>query len=336
MEDIKKIIDMAVACATGNIPTEFSAEDVESTLREELSAFNDIKYLRKNKADLFEIIEQVADIVVPNKVLAQFGSFAEIIRKSYGEKISFTLRTGKYRGKKFVTRAGDQGIYKTFGLDSRELTMSPRVFAGAARLEIQDFLLGRISMSELMDVLVETITEKLYIEVQTALKAAISAPERPAANLHSGSGFDAGEFDKLIATVRAYGDTVSIYCSYEFAAKNLQNTPAWATAFDTKTSTKDYEDVRDMGYVGKYKGCDVVILAQSFADDTNTTKLVDDEFAYIMPAGKEKPVKIALEGGSYVRDFEDAVGSLEVSIEQMFDVAIIAHNYWAIYRDTSL
>ena len=42
--------------------------------------------------------------------------------------------------------------------------MQPRVYAGATRLEIEDFLLGRISMAELLDVLTEALGEKLYIE----------------------------------------------------------------------------------------------------------------------------------------------------------------------------
>ena len=167
MDNMKDIIDLAVATVTKeNIPSEFTAADLENSLREQLSAFQDYKYLRKHAADLYEIIEEVANIVIPRKVLEQFGGFAEIRRKGYGEKISFTVRTGKYRGKKFVTKAGDQGIYKTFTLDNKELVMQPRVYAGATRLEIEDFLLGRISMSELLDVLTEALEEKLYIEIQ--------------------------------------------------------------------------------------------------------------------------------------------------------------------------
>ena len=333
--NIKQIIDMAVATATNNIPTEFSAADVEATLREQLSAFNDVKYLRKNKAVLFEIIEAVADIVVPNKVLEQFSQFADVQRKNYGEKISFTVRTGKFRGKKFVTRAGDKGIYKTFSLDSKDIVMSPRVHAGAARLEIQDFLLGRITMAELMDVLVEALSEVINKEIQAALQASFNAPERPAANKHTAAGFVMDKFDALINTVFAYGDSVTIYAPRAFA-QNLYNLPGWAGSANPATALQDYNDYREMGYVGRYKGADVVILKQSFADDANAEELVSNQFAYIMPMGKEKPVKIALEGGTYVREYEDAVGSMEVSIEQMMDVAVIAHNFWAIYQDTSL
>ena len=332
MDNMKDIIDLAVATVTKeNIPSEFTAADLENSLREQLSAFQDYKYLRKHAADLYEIIEEVANIVIPRKVLEQFGGFAEIRRKGYGEKISFTVRTGKYRGKKFVTKAGDQGIYKTFTLDNKELVMQPRVYAGATRLEIEDFLLGRISMSELLDVLTEALGEKLYIEIQKALIASFNAPDRPAANKYTGNGLIMDQFDKLINTVRAYGDSVNIYCTFAFASK-LYNNPGWTT----KISDRDVEDIRNQGYVGTYKGCNVIILNQSFTDDTNTETIVNDAYAYIMPVGAEKPVKIAFEGPTFVRNFTDAVLSQEISLEQMFDVAVLSHNYWAIYKDTSL
>lgn len=336
MENVKDIVDLAVATVTKeNIPSEFTAADLENSLREQLSAFQDYKYLRKHAADLYEIIEEVANIVIPRKVLEQFGGFAEIRRKGYGEKISFTVRTGKYRGKKFVTKAGDQGIYKTFTLDNKELVMQPRVYAGATRLEIEDFLLGRISMSELLDVLTEALEEKLYIEIQKALIASFNAPDRPVANKYKGAGLIMDEFDKLINTVRAYGDSVNIYCTFAFASK-LYNNPGWATVTNPNLSGRDVEDIRNQGYVGTYKGCNVIILNQSFTDDTNTETIVNDAYAYIMPAGAEKPVKIAFEGPTFVRNFTDAVLSQEISLEQMFDVAVLSHNYWAIYKDTSL
>ena len=336
MDNVKDIIDLAIATVTKeNIPSEFTAADLEDSLREQLSAFQDYKYLRKHAADLYEIIEEVANVVIPRKVLEQFGGFADIRRKGYGEKISFTVRTGKYRGKKFVTKAGDQGIYKTFTLDNRELVMQPRVYAGATRLEIEDFLLGRISMAELLDVLTEALGEKLYVEIEKALVASFNAPERPAANKYSGNGLIIEEFDKLINTVRAYGDSVNIYCTFAFASK-LYNAPGWASAVSPKISTRDLEDIRNQGYVGMYKGYNVIILNQSFTDDTNTETLIDDSYAYIMPVGAEKPVKIAFEGPTFVRNFTDAVLSEEISLEQMFDVAVLSHNYWAIYRDESL
>lgn len=334
--ELSKLIELGIAAATKeNIPAEYSINDVNETLREELKAFNNYSYYRANKNVLFQLIEEIANVVVPKKVIAQFGSFAEVQHVNVGEKIVFKQRTGVSRGKRFVTVAGEYGTYRTFNVDARDITMSPRVYAGAAILELGDFLCGRVDMSELMDIIIEGLSDSIYKEVQGALKAAINAEDRPAANKATVAGFDAAELDKLINTVSAYGDSVTIYCTKAFAS-TLYNAPGWVGDANPMTALQDYNDVREMGYVGRYKGTNVVLLSQSFADEDNTEAIVDDQYAYIMPAGKEKPVKIGIEGGTLIDEQRLQDGSIEVQAQHMFDVAVVANNYWAIYRNTEL
>jgi len=331
--EINKLIELGIAAATGKIPAEYSAEDVNETLRNELKAFNNYSYYRANKLVLFQLIEEIANVVVPKRVIEEFGSFAEVQTVNPGEKIVFKQRTGVARGKRFVTVAGEYGTYRTFNVDTRDITMSPRVYAGAAILEIGDFLCGRVDMAELMDIILEGLSDSIYNEVQGALKAAIGATDRPAANKAIVAGFNNAELDKLINTVSAYGDSVNIYCTKAFAA-TLYNVPGFVGT--PTTSLKDYDDIREKGYVGRYKGCNVILLSQSFVDETNTEKIVNDGYAYIMPAGKEKPVKIGIEGGTLIDERKLTDGGIEVSAQHMFDVAVVANNYWAIYRNTQL
>lgn len=331
--EISKLVELGIAAATGNIPAEYSASDVNETLRAELKAFNNYSYYRANKNVLFQLIEEIANVVVPKKVIAQFGSFAEVQSVNLGEKIVFKQRTGVARGKRFVTVAGEYGTYRTFNIDSRDITMSPRVHAGAAILEIGDFLAGRVDMSELMDIILEGLSDSIYTEVQGALQAAINASDRPAANKAVEDGFEAAAFDRIINTVAAYGDSVTIYCTRAFATR-LYNAPGWTST--PTSSLRDLEDIREMGYVGRYKGSNVVLLEQSFVDETNTEKTISDQYAYIMPAGKEKPVKIGIEGGTLIDEVRLADGSMEISAQHMFDVAVVANNYWGIYQDTTL
>ena len=333
--EISKLVELGIAAATGKIPAEYSASDVNETLREELKAFNSYSYYRANKNVLFQLIEEIANVVVPKKVIAQFGSFAEVQSVNPGEKIVFKQRTGVARGKRFVTVAGEYGTYRTFNVDTRDITMSPRVYAGAAILELGDFLCGRVDMAELMDIILEGLSDSIYKEVQGALVAAINAGDRPVANKASMTGFDATAFDNVLNTVAAYGDSVTIYCTRAFAS-TLFNQPGWAGNANPTTALADYDDVREMGYVGRYKGANIVLLEQSFEDETNTTKTVDDKYAFIMPAGKEKPVKIGIEGGTLIDEFRLQDGSVEVQAQHMFDVAVVANNYWGIVENTQL
>ena len=334
--EITKLVELGIAAATGKIPAEYSASDVNETLREELKAFNSYSYYRANKNVLFQLIEEIANVVVPKKVIAQFGSFAEVQSVNPGEKIVFKQRTGVARGKRFVTVAGEYGTYRTFNVDTRDITMSPRVYAGAAILELGDFLCGRVDMAELMEIILEGLSDSIYKEVQGALVASFDEAERNNNGTKATmAGFDSKAFDSVLNTVAAYGDSVTIYCTRAFASE-IFNQPGWAANMTIKTSSKDFEDVREMGYVGKYKGANIVLLEQSFEDETNSVKTVNDAYAFIMAAGKEKPVKIGIEGGTLIDEFRLQDGSVEVQAQHMFDVAVVANNYWGIVENSDL
>lgn len=333
--ELNKLIELGIAAATGKIPAEYSASDVNETLREELKAFNSYSYYRANKNVLFQLIEEIANVVVPKKVIAQFGSFAEVQSVNPGEKIVFKQRTGVARGKRFVTVAGEYGTYRTFNVDTRDITMSPRVYAGAAILELGDFLCGRVDMAELMEIILEGLSDSIYKEVQGALVASFGDIERENNGTKATmAGFDSKAFDSVLNTVAAYGDSVTIYCTRAFASE-IFNQPGWIGAAPT-SSLKDLDDVREMGYVGKYKGANIVLLEQSFEDETNSVKTVNDAYAFIMAAGKEKPVKIGIEGGTLIDEFRLQDGSVEVQAQHMFDVAVVANNYWGIVENSDL
>ena len=47
--EITKLVELGIAAATGKIPAEYSASDVNETLREELKAFNSILTTEQTK-----------------------------------------------------------------------------------------------------------------------------------------------------------------------------------------------------------------------------------------------------------------------------------------------
>ena len=42
------------------------------------------------------------------------------------------------------------------------------------------------------------------------------------------------------------------------------------------------------GYLANYKGHRVIVLPQSFEDETNSVKVIDPQYAWIIPTGAEK------------------------------------------------
>ena len=90
------------------------------------------------------------------------------------------------------------------------------------------------------------------------------------------------------------------------------------------------------GYIANYKGHNVIVLPQSFEDETNTIKVIDPSYAWIIPTGADKPVKIAFEGQTIVDEYTNADRSREMQVYKKVGVAAIITNNICVYRNTSL
>ena len=222
MATLKGLKDLAICAAQNKAPSDAPAEfqnasDVNATLRDELNALaSDFNSYRRNKYDIFEIIQTVADEIVPNKVIEIMGQFAEVKQVGHGVRVSFTQKVGKQRAKQFLTRVGVSGVYETFRLDTKTFDIYPKAIGGAAYIDFERFLCGDENIADYMDIIVEGLTDKVFEEVQAALQASVSAT-RPANTVYSNS-YNANELFKLCNVARAYGTGAVIFASPEFVA----------------------------------------------------------------------------------------------------------------------
>jgi hypothetical protein len=97
------------------------------------------------------------------------------------------------------------------------------------------------------------------------------------------------------------------------------------------------EDIWNNGYFATYKRHRVIVLPQSFEDATNAMKVLDPRYAYIIPTGAEKPVKVAFEGQTAVREHENADWSREIQTYKKLGVAVYNVNPGiCVYKNTTL
>lgn len=311
----------------------FTADQVNETLRTELNALAGTYALyRENKNTIFALIEETIDDVLPKKVMAQFATFAEVKQVAQGDKAIFVQKiteASRRRAKQFVTRVGLAGRYEVFKLEGREVEVQMSAIGGAAQIGFEEFLDGRVDFADLIAVITEAMDEWIYVEIQKALVASTS--NLPAANKAAVAGFVEATFDNLVAVAKAYGD-VTVYCTYDFAAKMLPAN-AWT---DGKMSSKMKDEYWENGRLTSYKNCNVVILDQSYEDETNAKKVIDPSYAFIIPSGAKKPVKIAFEGQTAVREAENEDWSREIQTYKKFGVATLITNDICVYRDTAL
>lgn len=318
----------AVAYSFGE--DKFSYSDLQETLRSELRELAGTYSLyRENKNTIFALMEQTIDDVLPKKVLEQYGQFAEIKTFAQGDRPVFTQRitmAAKRRAKQFVTKVGLAGIYEVFKLDGKSYEVPTSAFGGAAQIGFEEFLDGRVDFADVLDIVMEGLDECVYLEIERALKGAVESLQP--ANKTSQTSFVETEMDKLIQIADSYGQA-TIYCTYEFAATMV---PVEGWISDEMKNQK-----WNNGYLGNYKGHRVIVLPQSYEDETNSKKVIDPSYAWIIPTGgNDKPVKVAFEGDTIVRDYDNKDMSKEIQIYKKLGVAAIITNNICVYRNTSL
>jgi hypothetical protein len=307
----------------------FSYSELNETLRNEFKEIAGTYALyRENKNTVFSLMEEIIEDVLPARVLEQYGQFAEIKTFKQGDKPIFIQKitnASRRRAKQFIGKVGLAGLYEVFKLDGTSYEVTTNAIGGAAQIGFEEFLDGRVDFADVLDIVMEGLDACIYVEIEKQLRGAINNIQP--ANKSSQTSFIETEMDRLISVADSYGKS-TIYCTFEFAATIVPET-GWV-------SDEMRNNRWNNGYIANYKGHNVVILPQSYEDENNMVKVIDPANAYIIPVGAEKPVKIALEGGTIVDEYTNYDRSREVQIYKKIGVRAIFSNAICVYQNNSL
>lgn len=321
--------DAPVNYSLGDHNITMTYEAVQQTLREELNKLACDKYTYElNRPLIFKLIEQTASEVVPQNIISRYGQFAEVQRFKLGDRPIFSRdNMGTTRAKQFVTTVGAAGVYETFKLDKEYFEVKTGIHGGAVEISLYDFLTGRLDFGMMLQIIITGMDERIYREIAVALQRSIG--QLPSANKVAYNGFDQASFDSLLGTARVYGNP-TIYTSFEFATKIIPD-EKWA-------SDSMKQEIWNQGYLGSYRNSPVVVLPNSFEDETNTRKVIDPGYTWIIPTGVNgKPVKVAFEGGLNMRELDNrADWSRHIDVFQQVGVGVTLTNNICSYVDSSL
>lgn len=307
----------------------YSYNELQDTLRAEFKELAGTYALyRENKNTVFALLEQTIEDVLPQKVLEQYGQFAEIKTFNQGDKPIFTQKithASRRRAKQFIGKVGLAGLYEVFKLDGQSYEVTTNAIGGAAQIGFEEWLDGRVDFADVLDIVMEGLDGCIYVEIEKQLIGAVANVQ--SANIETDNAFVDTKMDKLLSIADSYGKA-AIYCTYEFAATMV---PAQGWISDELRNQR-----WNNGYIANYKGHQVIVLPQSYEDETNKIKVIDPSYAWIIPVGAEKPVKIAFEGQTIVDEYANYDRSREVQIYKKVGVRAIFSNAICVYRNTSL
>ncbi len=331
----KASLNPSVAYSFGG--EKLSAEALNKTFIKELNELGSTPQdFRENKNLIYTLMEVGLTEVLPKKVLQNYGQFADVRTFEQGTKPVYKVRiseASRKRAKQFVTRVGLAGRYEVFKLDGTVIEVPTSAYGGASRIEWEELLDGRMTMNDYYSIVLEGMDEAVYREIAKALVAMVA--NLPGANRKTTqTTFVEADMDKLLQIADAYGQA-TIYCTFEFAATMIPNNTGTTNWDAFSDNMKD--EIWNNGHFATYKGHRVIILPQSFEDANNTTKVIDPSYAWIIPTGAEKPVKVAFEGGAQVKSFDNRDWSTEIQTYQKLGVATyLANPGICVYRNTTL
>lgn len=337
---LKEMKELALYAAKGQAPANYSTETVNGALLDGLKGLlgsNRLIDFQRHKLDIFEIIGEVADEIMPGRLDNIVGLFAETRYVDQGDTVQFRRKVGKNRAKRhFITAAGLSGVYETFRLDSESYGVRLNAVGGAAIVDFERMLDGFETISDVMEVIADGLVENVISQVIEALVAAASEMDVANDNYVS-NAYDASEMVKVVNAVKAHGNGAVIFASPEFIAAMGPDAivPATTNAQGVY-SPDDIDAIHKTGLIKIFRGTPVVELPNGYKDEVGGEKWLPVDTAFVLPTTGSKVVKIVVEGQTQMYDFMNRDQSWELHFYRKIGVAIESYNTWGMYTNTSL
>lgn len=286
------------------------------------------RQIKQNKDLIMALIEETIDEVLPEKLQDRINEFAEVKQYARDAEVVFHIKgKGKRRAYLTIKKGQRGGMYQAARLDDMQMSLPTWVETVGVFVTLEEILLGKYSLVELMNNILDGFVERMYVQVIEALQAVAA----PAANIASGAGIVNKDLDGVIRVVAAYGRPMIL--GFHNVISKINNSGFIALG-NPITPASDLDELKQNGYIGLYKGTPVVKLPNYIVNETtNAEWLLDESKLFILPAG-EKPVKVALKGDLHLQEVLHPTGSAEWNAHKILGVGLLLHNNIGIYTDT--
>lgn len=333
---MEKSVLKQLLVAAARPSTELNFADVQSAAKNALIehfgiADITVREVRKYRSEIFAIIDEVIEEVLPMELESRVGQFAEIRTFGREDAVKFTIKAlGKNRIIRGIVKGARGGLYRAHRLDDRDFMVTTEVWTVGYQITLEEILSGRRTVAELVELIAKGYVELIYVEVIKALRGAYDS--LLAANKATGSGINEAELQKLIRTIKQYGNPVII--GFESETQKLLNVAGLVSAINPNIAAADLDEIRNNGQVSIYRGTPIINLPNYFMDDSNSAWMFKEGDLFVLPVDA-KPVKIAMHGDVYTAEVAQPHGGMEWSSHRIMGVGIVFFNNIAIYRDSS-
>lgn len=286
--------------------------------------------IRAKQPEVFALIEEVIEEMLPKAVEDIVGGFVETRTFARDAEVVFEIKgLGKARARRGIVEGARGGIYRARRLDERMFQVPVKVETVGVFVSLEDILLGRYSLADLMANIRDGFVERIYIKAVQTLRTAKTLA--PAANIQTGSGLDNAVLDKLINIANQYGR--AIIMGFRGVISKINNGANWTNV--PSIAAADADEIRNRGIVTIYHGVPVVELPNYLMDENNAEWIFKEGDLFILP-GDAKPVKVAFKGDLVIEEDKHPTGSMEQNAHRMMGVGLMLANNVCVYTDETV
>lgn len=278
------------------------------------------KTLRRNKVEIFEIIEELVPQIVNDGLTGNefwnnhvdyrniaLGDSAEFFVEDDTDYVVTTIADGIATPRRQRLGGGER-------IDVKTSVHAIRIYD-----EFSRFMSGRIDWNMLCNKVAEAFQKAIWNDIYTAFSGiTVNAPYGSSQNAGTAGTPDADELLNIIAHVEAATGKTAAIIGTQAALRKVSE-----IAIANGVSDKAKDDLYAQGFYGKFYGTDCYKLAQVHDAGTTTFKFADDT-VYVV-ATDDKFIKFVDEGETLIDDrdwTQNADMTIEYRMFQKWGVAI--------------
>ena len=256
-----------------------------------------------------------------SKSLDFLNLVADIKNIGYGDKAAFKVRTG---GIKAVIQAKGATAPRSYIADSQILVDTKEIAARPA-INVVDLRTGRVQMSELIRQANVAITNKKIAMVESVLHDSIDNFSTPFYAASGNTTLVAATLDAQINYFRRLGP-VTLLGDMAAVGQLAGHTGMAVSTTGVQFSGDLINENNNNGYIGRYRGCDVIAMTNAY-EEGSTTPILATDWIYIIPGGQSaemRNLKIVNEGpvnSMASQNIDDR--TYEILLDQWFGVAFV-------------
>ncbi len=276
---------------------------------------------RKNKYDVFTIIEEALDVTLGVVITNQFDNLADVRNVALGEKPSFRVDDPSLF--RIARIAGGTNDMRRQEILNRRFEVDTDWVGAKIYAELEMFLAGLVDWATMVDRLSLSFANDLGVQIYEAFANSYS-------QLNQTKGitgaYNEDKLFELVEHIEAESGTVAKVYGTRKALRKISKEA------DKSDGMKD--TVNSVGYITTVGGIDLMLLPQAHKVGTEDF-LVDDNTLLIIPQN-EKIVKVVVEGNANMIEIADAGDrndqQMEYLIQKKLGVSVMQSAIYGMYK----